>query len=84
LHAELPTFREWITELHRRAPRGRAVARLRQLRRLLRDYPEAPLRQALQDASCFGLYDLDRIEVMTLRNIRNDYFPSGEPNDNQD
>jgi hypothetical protein len=84
LHAELPTFREWITELHRRAPRGRAVARLRQLRRLLRDYPEAPLRQALEEASRFGLYDLDRIETMTLRNIRNDYFPSGDPSDNQD
>ena len=81
LHAELPTFRQWITELHRRAPRGRAVARLRQLKRLLRDYPEAPLRQALEEASRFGLYDLDRIETMTLRNIRNDYFPSGDPGD---
>jgi hypothetical protein len=50
----------------------------------LRDYPEAPLRQALEEASRFGLYDLDRIETMTLRNIRNDYFPSGGSNDNED
>jgi Mu transposase, C-terminal domain len=81
LHAELPTFREWITELHRRAPRGRAVAWLRQLKRLLRDYPQAPLQQALQEACRFGLYNLDRIETMTLRNIRKDYFPSGDPDD---
>jgi len=75
LHAELPQLGEWVAELHRRAPRGRAVARLRQLRRLLRDYPEAPLLEALQDAAHYGLYDLDRIETMTLRNIRHDYFP---------
>jgi hypothetical protein len=75
LQAELPGLGEWVTEIHRRAPRGRAVARLRQLRRLLRDYPEAPLLVALRDAARYGLYDLDRIETMTLRNIRHDYFP---------
>jgi transposase len=75
LHAELPELRDWVTELRRRAPRGRAVARLRQLRRLLRDYPEVPLLAALRDAAGYGLYDLDRVETMVLRNIRRDYFP---------
>jgi transposase len=75
LHAELPEFAQWITELHRRAPRGRAIARLRQLRRLLRDYPEPPLLESLRDAVRYGLYDLERIETMILRNIRHDYFP---------
>jgi len=84
LHAELPELGEWVSEIHRRAPRGRAVARLRQLRRLLRDYPEAPLLEALRDAAHYGLYDLDRIETMTLRNIRHDYFPRRDFDDDQD
>lgn len=75
LHAELPEFAAWTTELRRRAPRGRGVARLRQLRRLLRDYPEPPLRDALRDAARYGLYDLERLETMILRSIRLDYFP---------
>ena len=84
LHAELPGLDAWVTEIHRHAPRGRAVARLRQLRRLLRDYPEAPLLAALRDAARYGLYDLDRIETMTLRNIRHDYFPRRDSDDDQD
>ncbi|HLE60056.1 MAG TPA: hypothetical protein VI700_00825 [Thermoanaerobaculaceae bacterium] len=78
LHAELPELREWVTELRCRAPRGRGVLRLRQLRRLLRDYPQAPLLEALHDAHRYGLYDLDRVETMVLRNIRHDYFPRAD------
>ena len=81
LHAELPEYAEWITELRRRAPRGRGIARLRQLRRLLRDYPEPPLRDALRDAARYGLYDPERIETMILRNIRHDYFPRRDSDD---
>lgn len=84
LHAELPELAPWITELHRRAPRGRGVARLRQLRRLLRDYPQPPLVDALRDAARYGLYDLERIETMILRNIRHDYFPRRAPDDEQE
>jgi len=40
-----------------------------------RDYPEAPLQEALREAGRYGLYDLNRIETMILRNIRHDYFP---------
>ena len=75
LHAELPEHAAWISELRRRAPRGRGVARLRDLRRLLRDYPEEALRNALRDAALYGLYDLERIETMVLREIRRDYYP---------
>ena len=84
LHAELPELEQWITEMHRRAPRGRGLARLRQLRRLLRDYPEAPLLDALRDAARYGLYDLERIETIVLRNIRDDYFPRRDFDDDQD
>ncbi|MBK7581916.1 MAG: hypothetical protein IPI67_17120 [Myxococcales bacterium] len=79
-----PELATWITELHRRAPRGRGVARLRQLRRLLRDYPQPPLIDALRDAARYGLYDLERIETTILRNIRHDYFPRRDPDDEQE
>lgn len=75
LLAELPDFADWIAELRRRAPRGQRIARLRQLRRLLRDYPEPPLRHALREAARYGLYDLDRVETIVLRRIKDDYFP---------
>jgi len=81
LFAELPEFVDWITELRRRAPRGKAIARLRQLQRLLRDYPRPPLLHALREAARYGLYELDRVETMILRNIRDDYFPHPDLDD---
>jgi hypothetical protein len=42
------------------------------------------LRGPLRDAACYGLYDLERIETMVLRNIRLDYFPRRDFDDNQD
>ena len=82
LREALPEFADWITELLRRAPRGQRVARLRQLRGLLRDYSaEPPLLHALREAARYGLYDLDRVETMILRNIRDDYFPCPDLDD---
>lgn len=75
LLAELPGFQQYIVELRKRAPRGRAVSRLRRLWRMLRDYPRAPLLEALRDAAHYGLYDLDRVERMALKNIQGDFFP---------
>src|SRR5690606_39164715 len=75
LHALLPDLTAWVTQLHRRAPRGRAIARLRHLRRLLSDYPQTPLHLALDEAARYGLYDLKRIEAMVLRRIDGDFFP---------
>src|SRR5690606_2861383 len=75
LHALLPNLTAWVTQLHRRAPRGRAIARLRHLRRLLSDYPQTPLHLALNEAARYGLYDLERIEAMVLRKIDGDFFP---------
>jgi hypothetical protein len=61
--------------------RYRPIASVTPLRRLLRDYPEPPLRDALRDAARYGLYDPERIETMVLRNIRHDYFPRRDSND---
>ena len=50
------------------------VFALRQLLRLVREYPREPLRAAVQDAAHYGLYDLDRVERMILRRVARDYF----------
>ncbi len=75
LCALLPEFEAYIVELRKRAPRGRSVARLRTLRRMLRDYPRAALDQALRDASHYGLFELCRVESMVLKNVQRDFFP---------
>jgi transposase len=47
---------------------------LRRLAQLRLDYPAAPLAAAIEAAAHYGLYDLDRLERMILRNIATAYF----------
>ena len=47
---------------------------LRQLLRLLREYPRDAFLAAVHEAARYGLYDLDRLERMILRRIARDYF----------
>jgi hypothetical protein len=47
-----------------------------------RDYPAAPLVAAIVSAAHYGLYDLDRVERMILRNVATAYFVV--PADRQD
>ena len=56
--------------------KGRKVVALalRQLLRLLREYPREPFLAAVQEAARYGLYDLDRLERMILRRVARDYF----------
>jgi len=56
--------------------KGRKVVALslRQLLRLLREYPREPFLAAVREASQYGLYDLDRLERMILRRVARDYF----------
>src|SRR5450631_2028075 len=56
--------------------KGRKVVALalRQLLRLLREYPREPFLAAVQEAAQYGLYDLDRLERMILRRVARDYF----------
>ncbi len=75
LRSELPDLSDYIALLRKRAPRGQSIACLRQLRRMARDYPRAPLLKALADAAHYGLYDLDRVERMVLKNVQGDFFP---------
>jgi hypothetical protein len=62
---------------------------LRRLAQMRRDYPAAPLAAAIASAIHYGLYDLDRLERMILRNVATAYFvvpaeredPDREPSD---
>jgi hypothetical protein len=69
-----------MTGLKQRSHKVVALA-LRQLLRLLREYPREPLMAAVAEAHHYGLYDLDRLERMTLKRISRDYFLIGENND---
>jgi transposase len=64
--------------------RKMAVLALRQLLRMVREYPKEPLLAAVAEAARYGLYDLDRVERMILRQVARDYFllnnhPESEP-----
>lgn len=47
---------------------------LRRLAQMRRDYPTAPLAAAIETAEHYGLYDLDRVERMILKNVATAYF----------
>jgi hypothetical protein len=66
--------------------KGRKVVALalRQLLRLVKEYPREPLLGAAAEAERYGLYDLDRLERMILRRVARDYFLLREDMDNDD
>jgi len=47
---------------------------LRQLLRMVREYPREPFLAAIAEAAQYGLYDLDRVERMVLRRVQRDFF----------
>jgi len=82
LHAA-PEIAGYVTA---RKQKGRKVVALalRQLLRLLREYPREPFLAAVGEAARYGLYDLDRLERMILRRVARDYFLLGETGSDQD
>src|SRR3984885_1369174 len=56
--------------------KGRKVVALalRQLLRLLKEYPREPFLAAVREAAQYGLYDLGRLERMILRRVARDCF----------
>src|SRR5580658_3495121 len=80
----------YVAALKQKSRKVVALA-LRQLLRLLREYPREPFLAAVREAARYGLYDLDRLERMILRRVARDYFllpetdtdslPQAEPHD---
>lgn len=76
----VPGIEPYVDNLERRGRKVTALL-LRQLLRLLRDYPREAFLGAIEEAGRYGLYDLDRVERMILRRVRNEYFRLEEQND---
>jgi transposase len=75
-----PELGPYVRDLKRKAKKQTTFA-LRQLLRMVREYPTQPLRDAIERAHRYGLYDLDRVESLLLRLIAEDYFqldPDGD------
>jgi hypothetical protein len=68
-----PELAEYVAGLKQRSRKVTTLA-LRQLLRFVREYPREPLLGAVQEASRYGLYDLDRLERMILRRVTHEYF----------
>jgi transposase len=68
-----PEIADYVAGLKQRSHKLVVLA-LRQLLRLVREYPREPLLAAVREAGRYGLYDLDRVERMILRRVARDYF----------
>ena len=68
-----PEIALYVAALKQKGRKVVALA-LRQLLRLLREYPRDAFLAAVQEAARYGLYDLDRLERMILRRIAHEYF----------
>jgi hypothetical protein len=73
--ASAPEIATYVDAIKKRGP-GRGTLPLRKLLRMLRDYPRPSFLEAIRAATHYGLYDLDRVEGMILRNVQRDFFPT--------
>jgi hypothetical protein len=71
-----PELTDYVAGLKKHSPKLVVLA-LRQLLRLVREYPRTPLLSAVAEAGRYGLYDLDRVERMILGRVADDYFVLG-------
>jgi len=71
--AAAPELAEYVAGLKQRSRKVTTLA-LRQLLRLVREYPRESMLGAVHEAAHYGLYDLDRLERMILRRVTHEYF----------
>jgi transposase len=76
-----PEVAPYVEDLKRKGRKVIALA-MRQLLRLLREYPREPFLGAIAEAAQYGLYDLDRVERMILRRVAREYFLLNEQGNN--
>lgn len=72
-----PPLPAYATALQQRSP-GRGTLALRRLLALRHEYPRAAFLEAVTLALQYGLFDLDRLERLTLRLIAREYFVLAE------
>ena len=79
LHAA-PEIATYVPDLKRKSRKVIWLV-LRQLLRMLREYPREPLLGAIEEAAQYGLYDLDRVERRILRRVQRDFCLLGDNSD---
>src|SRR5215470_15689386 len=72
-----PEITDYLAALKQHS-RKLVVLTLRQLLRLVREYPREPFLAAVREAFRYGLYDLDRLERMILHRVQRDFFQLDE------
>jgi hypothetical protein len=77
-----PEMADYLAALKQRSRKVVALA-LRQLLRMVQEYPREPLLAAVREAARYGLYDLDRLERMILRRIAREYFVLSQDNESE-
>jgi hypothetical protein len=80
----LPEIAEYVQALKKRYPGRYTTPLLRRLLRWVNDYPRAPVLEALQTATQYGLFDLERVETMILRKLAREYFQINPHRDEED
>ena len=73
IQAAAPEIADYVAAVKQRSRKVPGVA-LRQLLRLVREYPREPLLAAVREAARYGLYDLDRLDRMILCRVAREYF----------
>jgi hypothetical protein len=71
-----PHLADYVAALRTR--HSRFTQALKRLLSLVRDYPRQSLLEAVTEALAYGMFDLDRLEGMVLRNVRRGYFAPAE------
>jgi hypothetical protein len=73
LSGDHPSLKRYAAALKQRAY-GRGVRALRRLLELKRTYPSGPFLAAVEQALRFGLFDLQRLETLILKQVAGDFF----------
>jgi hypothetical protein len=68
-----PGLAEYVAGL-KKGCRGPVPLALRRLLGMIREYPREALEAAVREAGQYGLYDLDRVERMVLKRVRDHFF----------
>lgn len=75
-----PEMAEYVSALKQKS-RKPVVLALRQLLRLVQEYPRPAVLAAVAEAAHYGLYEPDRLERMILRSVAREYFRLGDNSD---
>jgi len=83
---KVPEIAVYLQAFKKRYPGHYATPRLRRLLGMVNDYPRPALLEALETARQYGLFDLERVEKLVLRNLAREHFhinPRGDDDEDE-